>query len=361
MVDPAHPQSDRVVAELDGGGWSGFHFSEDGKRLCFVQFVSANESYIWVMEIATGKMRRITPPAKGETVFYGEARFTKDGKGLITTSDRDNEFRRLTYLPVNGGKPRVLTPKLAFDVDTFDISFDVNRIAFTTNEAGADVLRLMELSTFRELPRPPLVQGVIQNLAWRPKSLELAITMSSAHSAGDVFTYDLKDNAVTRWTNGNSPGVNTSEFAEARVIRWKSFDGLEVSGLYYGPPSRFEGTAARDHQHPRRARGPGAARLHRAQQLLRERAGRGDDLPERARLVGFRQDVPQARQRRAARGFRTRHRRADRLDQGAAVPRRLAHHGHGRQLRRLHDARLRLPLRRPDRERRSRPSASPTS
>ena len=110
---------------------------------------------------ATGKMRRITPPAKGDTVFYGEARFTKDGKGLITTSDRDSEFRRLTYLPVDGGKPRVLTPKLKFDVDTFDISFDVNRIAFTTNEAGADVLRLMELSTFRELPRPPLVQGVI--------------------------------------------------------------------------------------------------------------------------------------------------------------------------------------------------------
>ncbi|MFZ3321290.1 MAG: prolyl oligopeptidase family serine peptidase [Usitatibacter sp.] len=241
LVDPAHPESDRVVAELEGGGWSGFRFSEDGKHLCFVQFVSANESYIWVMETATGKMRRITPPAKGETVFYGEARFTKDGKGLITTSDRDSEFRRLTYLPVGGGKPRVLTPRLAFDVDTFDISFDVNRIAFTTNEAGADVLRLMELSTFRELPRPPLVQGVIQSLAWRPKSLELAITMSSAHSAGDVFTYDLQANAVTRWTNGNSPGVNTSEFAEPRVIKWKSFDGLEVSGLYYGPPSRFEG------------------------------------------------------------------------------------------------------------------------
>lgn len=241
LVDPAHPESDRVVAELDGGGWSEFRFSEDGKRLCFVQFVSANESYIWVMEVATGKMRRVTPPAKGETVFYGLPRFTKDGKGLITTSDEASEFRRLTYLPLNGGKPRVLTPKLAFDVDGFDISFDVNLIAFTTNEAGADVLRLMDLATFKELPRPPLVQGVIQNLAWRPKSMELAITMSSARSAGDVFTYDLKANNVTRWTNGNSPGVNTSQFAEPRVIRWKSFDGLDVSGLYYGPPTKFEG------------------------------------------------------------------------------------------------------------------------
>jgi protease II len=241
VVDPAHPQSDRVVTQLDGGGWSGFRFSEDGRQLSFVKYVSANESSLWVMDVATGKSRRVTPEAKGETVFYGEARFTKDGKGLITVSDEGSEFRRLTYLPLGGGKQRVLTPKLAFDVDNFDLSFDVNRIAFTTNEAGADVLRLMDLATFKELPRPPLVQGVISGLVWRPGAPEIAITMSSARSAGDVFTYDLKANVVTRWTNGNSPGVNTSAFAEARLIRWKSFDGLDVTGFYYPPPSTFEG------------------------------------------------------------------------------------------------------------------------
>lgn len=241
VVDPAHPESDRVIAQLEGGGWGNFRFSEDGKRLCFLQFVSANESYIWVMDVATGKMRRVTAPVKDEQVFYGEARFVRNGKALLTVSDRGNEFRKLTYLPLDGRAPRVLTPKLAFDVETFDISFDLNRIAFTTNEAGADVLRLMDLVTFRELPRPPLVQGVITSLAWRPKSTELAISMSSARSAGDVFTYDVKANNVTRWTNGNSPGVNTSEFAEPRVIRWKSFDQREITGLYYGPPTRFEG------------------------------------------------------------------------------------------------------------------------
>ena len=241
VIDPAHPQTDRVIAELEGGGWEGFRFSEDGKRLVYLEYVSANESYIWVMDVATGKPRRVTPPSKGEPVFYGETRFTKDGKGLITVSDRASEFRRLTYLPLSGGAPRVLTPRLDFDVDGFDLSFDVNRIAFTTNEAGSDVLRLMDLSTFRELPRPPLVDGVISGMAWRPGAMEIAITMSSARSAGDVFTYDLKANVLTRWTNGNAPGVNTSRFAEPRLVKWKSFDGLEVSGFYYAPPTKFEG------------------------------------------------------------------------------------------------------------------------
>jgi len=241
LLDPARPRTDRVVARMDGGGWGAFHFSEDGKRLAFVEYVSATESYLWVMDVATGRKGRITPKPKTGKVFYGDARFTRDGRGVVTVSDGDGEFRRLVYLPISAGKPRVLTPKLNYDVEQFDLSFDVNRLAFVTNEKGASVLRLMELPTFKELPRPPLLQGVITSLEWRRHSHEVAFSMSSAKSAGDVFSYDIEANQLTRWTNGNSPKVNTSGFAEPRLVKWKSFDGLEVSGFLYAPPSRFTG------------------------------------------------------------------------------------------------------------------------
>src|SRR4030095_13647386 len=59
--------------------------------------------------------------------------------------------------------------------------------------------------------------------------------------AGDVFSYDQKEHRLTRWTNGNNPDVNTSEFVEPRVVKWSSFDGLEITGLHYHPPARFTG------------------------------------------------------------------------------------------------------------------------
>jgi dipeptidyl aminopeptidase/acylaminoacyl peptidase len=241
VVDPLRPQTDRVLAKMDGGGWSRFSFSEDGKRLAFIEYISANESYVWVMDVATGKKRRVTPPAKGETVFYGETHFSKDGKGLFSVSDRGSEYRRLVYIPLTGGKERVLTSRLNYDVQDYDVSFDSNRIAFTTNENGSDVLRFIDLATFKELPRPPLFQGVIGGLAWRRKSDEVAFHIGSARTAGDVFSYDYKANQLTRWTNGNNPEVNTSDFVEPRLVKWKSFDGLEIAGFHYQPPARFEG------------------------------------------------------------------------------------------------------------------------
>jgi dipeptidyl aminopeptidase/acylaminoacyl peptidase len=242
VVDPRRSASDRVVARLQGGGWSDLRFSEDGKRLAFVEYVSANESHVWVLDLASGRRRRVTPPGpRADPVTYAKPQFTIDARSLFATSDRGSEFRRLVLLPIAGGRERVLTGRIAHDVDDFAVSYDAKRIAFTTNEDGADVLRFIDLSTLKELPRPPLVAGVIGGLRWRPHSQEVGFQISSARSAGDVFSYDVAKNQLARWTNGNSRSINTSAFAEPRTFLWKSFDGREIPGLLYLPPARFTG------------------------------------------------------------------------------------------------------------------------
>ena len=241
LMDPMKPEGDRVLAELEGGGWGSFKFSQDGRQLVFEEYLSANESHLWLMDVASGKKRRITPARKGGTVAWRDPEFSRDGKGVFATTDAGSEFRRLVYLPLNGGKPRILTAHLEYDVEGMEVSFDANMIAFITNERGSHVLRLMDLRTLKELPRPALFDGVISGLKWRDGSTELGFSISSARASGDIFSYDVKQNRVVRWTNGNNPAVNTSEFAEPRPVKWKSFDGREISGFHYHPGSKFSG------------------------------------------------------------------------------------------------------------------------
>ena len=241
IVDPLRPASDRIVARFHGGLWTSFRFSEDGRRIAFLEFISRNESHVWVMDAATGKRRRVTLPGKDGPVSYGDAYFSRDGRGLFAISDRDSEFRRLVYIPLGAGKERVLTAHIKHDVDNIEPSFDAGLIAFLSNESGSHVLRFIDLKSLKEIPRPPLVDGVIGGLEWRPGSSEVGFHISSARSASDVFSYDVKANRLTRWTNGNNPELNTSEFAEPRHIAWKSFDGRDIPGLLYRPPAKFAG------------------------------------------------------------------------------------------------------------------------
>ena len=242
LADPKAPSKARGVAMLPGGSWDTPRLSPDDKRLVIVEHRSSSSSAIWIVDLATGNPRRVTSERKGEPVFYDAPQFSPDGKGLYAISDKGSDFKRVVHIDLATGRETALATNLKFDVEGLAVSGRAKRIAFVTNEeGGTHVLRFLDLATRKELPRPALLPGVISALQWREDGVEIAFTHASARSPGDAFSYDVVAHRVTRWTNGNSPEVNTSGFPEPRLVRWKSFDGREITGHYYHPPSRFEG------------------------------------------------------------------------------------------------------------------------
>jgi dipeptidyl aminopeptidase/acylaminoacyl peptidase len=259
IADPLKPDTVKVVATFDGGGFSSFRFSPDEKSLAYLEYVSASESHLWMMDMANGRKTRITPAPKSgtATVAYGAPRFAKNGKGIYTVSDRDNEFRRLVYIDIATGKETVLTAHLKHDVDEFSISNKAKRIAITTNEEGSSVLRFIDLETGKELPRPALLAGEISGMRWKGASddtddspaendkepgTEIAFNLTSSRSPGEVYSMNVAAPKVTRWTNGSSANLNPMDFVEPKLVRWKSFDGLMISGFIYQPDAKnFQG------------------------------------------------------------------------------------------------------------------------
>ncbi len=249
IADPLKPADTRHVATFDSGGMRGFRFSADDRSLVYQEYMSREESHIWMMEIDSGTKRRISPPpTAGAPLFYGSPRFSRDGKSLYALSDRDSEFHRLINIDLASGKETVLTGHLKFDVESYSVSDAAGRIAIITNEEGASVLRFLDLATGKEIPRPALLPGEISGLRWRgggdddaqsdDAGKELAFNVASARSPGDVYSFDLKSTRISRWTNSLSPTLNPLDFVEPTLVRWKSFDGRMISGFFYQPEAK---------------------------------------------------------------------------------------------------------------------------
>jgi dipeptidyl aminopeptidase/acylaminoacyl peptidase len=242
IVDPARPESARKLAERPGGGWSGFEFSPDDKQLAYLEYVSANESYVWLMDLATGKTRRITDKNGDEVVSYGRTAFSRDGKGLYTVTDRGSEFSRLTYIDLATGKAKVLTPDIDWDIETFDLSHDGKMLAFVVNEEGTSVLHLMRTLDHKQVAVPKLPLGTIGNIEWHKDSRHLGLSLASAKSPSEVYSIDARANTVTRWTTHEAMAVDMTKFVEPGLVRWKSFDGRMISGFAYrAPRAKFPG------------------------------------------------------------------------------------------------------------------------
>jgi len=243
LLDPLNPGAAAKIATLPGTGWFQASFSADDRRIALVEGKSVNETYIWVMEVATGKRERVLPregEANGQLIASKDAHFARDGKGLFLTTDRDGEFQRAAYLDLESGKLDYFGPE-GFDVEALQVSPDGRRIALVTNEGGAGVLRLYDATTRKETSRPAIPLGIVSRAHWHDNSRDLAFDLDSAKSPGDVYSVDTATAAVTRWTESAVAGLDAAKFASWAPISWKSFDDRTITGFIARPPSNFSG------------------------------------------------------------------------------------------------------------------------
>jgi dipeptidyl aminopeptidase/acylaminoacyl peptidase len=252
VESPVDPKTDRMLAEVKGGGWQVEDWSPDDRQLLVLEYISINESYLWLSDSQTGQRKEVTPrPGEGaEKISYSRAQFAKDSKGVFVTTDRESEFQRLVYIDLASGRHTYLLPNIKWDMDEWDLSDDGKQIAYALNENGVSTLHVVDLAMRNGTmaasgPRepvfnPPLGNVVIAGLRWHRHSNIglLAFNVGGARSPFDVYSWDTHKNTTARWTESETGGIPSSRFAEPELVRWKTFDDKEITGFLYRPDAK---------------------------------------------------------------------------------------------------------------------------
>ena len=240
IEDPLDPKTDRLLAQLEGGGWKPLDWSPDDSRILVEQEISINESYLWLIDAATGEKTLFTPK-RNVKVAYGLAFFSKSGKGIYAVTDRDSEFRRLALIDIATAEYKYLSAAIPWDIEEAQLSPDGKMVAVVSNDDGATTLHLLDAISGKEQPLRGLPAGSVIDIHWRKKSSELGFSLDSARTTTDAYSLNVKTGRVERWTFSELGGLHTDAFAEPRLIHWKSFDGRTISAFLYRPPARFTG------------------------------------------------------------------------------------------------------------------------
>ncbi|MFC7497942.1 S9 family peptidase [Enterovirga sp. GCM10030262] len=232
VADPSDPAS-RRVAYQGTGSIAPVDVSPDKTRLLLARTLSNRETRLSLLDLASGKAEELA--FTHEPARYEEARFTPDGNSIIVITNADADLRRLVEIDLASGERRVLAPDLEWDVETFDLSDDGRILAYSINEDGYSRLVVQDRVTRRALPQPDLPKGVLTGLGFSPDGKRLALSLSTATSAGDIWSWDVADGALARWTQSELGGLDPATLAEPRLVRFESFDGLSVPAFVYRP------------------------------------------------------------------------------------------------------------------------------
>lgn len=238
-VDPKAGGSPRTLYQSTGAV-APADIAPDASRLIFVRNISNREDQLFELDLKSGNASRIAPSA--EAAVYADPRYLPGGRRLIAISDSGSDTRRLVEIDIASGAQTVLTPDLKWDVEAFDLTDDGRVLAYSVNEDGFSRVVVQDRVTRRALPQPVLPRGVLTALKFSPDGKNLAIGLTSATSAGDVWSWAVTGDGLTRWTVSELGDLDPTTLAEPELVRFKSFDGLSVPAFVYRPKGLPAGT-----------------------------------------------------------------------------------------------------------------------
>jgi dipeptidyl aminopeptidase/acylaminoacyl peptidase len=157
--------------------------------------------------------------------------FSPDGKALLTLNDIDSQFRGLARVdPATGAGQSLLRKN--WDLLDARYSPDGKRIAVIAGGDTRSGLELYDAATLQPVALPDLPPlGEVEAVAFSRDGQKLAFLGSGGATPPGVWVYDLGKPAAPRRLVGGEAGG----WAEGELMRFKSFDDREITGVLYKP------------------------------------------------------------------------------------------------------------------------------
>jgi len=232
--NPAGPASVRLLWQGTGSVGPD-DISDDGRTILVKRSVSNQIDELMLLNAVSAELRPLT--VAGGAARYDDARLIHGGAAILAISNNGSDVRRLVEIEVATGALRALSPELPWDIEAYDLSKDGRVLAYAVNEDGFSRVVVQDFVGSRPLPQPDLPRGVLSALEFSSDGSKLAIGLSTARSAGDVWSHEVAEGTLTRWTQSELGDLDTSRLAEPSLIRFESFDGLSVPAFVYRPTS----------------------------------------------------------------------------------------------------------------------------
>jgi dipeptidyl aminopeptidase/acylaminoacyl peptidase len=234
-----NPKEAKLVLQREGS-WSALDWSPDDKKVLVANYISANKSFLHILDLESGKLEQINPSQ--EEIAYGSALWTADGKGIFVVNDQGGEFSVLKYYDIVSKKFTAITSSIPWDVNGIAVNKNRSTLVFDTNENGVARLYQLNTATLKYTAIPGIPTGVVGGIEFHPDGKQLGLVINTPQTPSDVFSIDLATNKLTQWTFSEVGGLNTSTFVVPSLVEYETFDKVDgkarkIPAFYYKPAS----------------------------------------------------------------------------------------------------------------------------
>lgn len=206
--------------------------SNDKRYIALEKTINRNDNDLMLFDRDSKEMIKVNQTLSANSA----SGFSVDNASFYYLTDEGSEFQYLMRYDIASGEQEKVLEE-AWDISYAYLSKTGKYRVVGINKDGKTQVKLFNAVSGAELDFPALPQGDVSSVRIADSEEQMIITAGSSQSSADLFLYNFKTKAVKQLTKTMSKEVDIDNLVAAEIVRYPSFDGLEIPAIYYKPKS----------------------------------------------------------------------------------------------------------------------------
>ncbi len=204
--------------------------SPDKKYVALSKSINTNDSDLFLYNLEAKELTKINQNQSGNS---GQD-FSHDSSTFYYTTDDGSEFAYLMKYSIADGS---YEKALEREWDIMGTGFTQNgtyQVVYI-NEDAKNTIEVIEVASGKQVELPKVDNMEITSVSFSDDETMMRFYAGGSFTPSNLFVYNLESKNYKQLTNVLNPEIQEQDLVKAEVVRYKSFDGLEIPAIYYKP------------------------------------------------------------------------------------------------------------------------------
>jgi len=227
-MDVSNWNAEMIYQNDEGMDISGI--SHDESLFAISKPITTSENKLYLLNRTNNQMTEIsTEPGE-----YSSSGFSKDDKFFYYITNAGKEFAYLVKYDIASKEIEVLY-ETNWDVMYSYLSENEKYRVIAINEDGKNVLIVKDNMNQQNVDFPEIPDGDIVSVQFSDSEKLIRLTIGTSKGPNNIYVYNFETKELKKLTDTLNAEINPNDLVAAEVVRFKSFDGLEIPAIYYKP------------------------------------------------------------------------------------------------------------------------------
>lgn len=204
--------------------------SKNNRYMALTKPINTNDSDLFLYDFENEQLTQINQAQAS----HSPQDFDMGSEHLYYLTDAESEFASLM-------KYNILSEEVSevystdWDVSYAYFSHEGTYLIILTNEDAQNVISMQKVETGESVSFPEFASGDITNVSISRDEEWIRFYVGGSGTPSDLYVYNINEDNYTQITDVLNPDISIGDLVEAEVVRYKSFDDLEIPAIYYEP------------------------------------------------------------------------------------------------------------------------------